>query len=100
QDLVKKASDFTHANPKDIEGQIRVWQETRFAVAGTPVAAEANREYEAAVARRRDAIARDLAELDERVNGYRQQEKFDTAIDALATAAKRRDEPEWTSGIA
>jgi eukaryotic-like serine/threonine-protein kinase len=99
KEVVQKAVEFTRANPKDIEGQIRVWKEARAAAEGTPFAAEAAREFQAAVGRRRESVARELSEIDRFVAGLREGETFGIARDYLEDAAKRHDDPDWGDAI-
>src|SRR5207248_1988992 len=79
RDLVRRASDFAIANPKDFEGQIRMWQDAKAAAAGTSFAAEATRELEAALARRRQFVTNELSELDLTVEAFREVESFGAA---------------------
>ena len=99
KDLVHKAAEFTRANPKDIEGQIRVWQEARSAAEGSGFAAEAARELQAALGRRRQALAGELSELDRTVEALREAESFGPAREILGQAAKRHDDSEWIDSI-
>lgn len=99
QDLVRKALEFTRANPKDVEGQIRVWREARAAASGTPAAADAGRGLEEALARSRQAVATELEEIDHTVDALREADDFGIARDMLVQAAKRHDDPEWIAAI-
>src|SRR5579859_2009571 len=99
RDLLKKATEFSLANPKDIEGQIRAWQEAKTAAAGTPFAPEAARELEAALARRRQSVENELSELDHAVEALRDAESFAAAREVLAQASKRHDDPEWVTAV-
>ncbi len=99
QDAMKKATEFARANPKDVEGQIRGWQEAQKAVAGTPLAAEAARELEAALGKRIEARRRELTALDRTLEGFRETESFGRAREALASAAERYDDADWTGSI-
>ncbi len=99
KDLIQKAADFSRANPKDIEGQIRVWKEARTAAEGTPFAEEAAREFQVALGRRRESVARELSEIDRFVSGLREGETFGIARDYLEDAAKRHDDPDWGDAI-
>jgi WD40 repeat protein len=99
QALNRAAADFTRSNPKDFEGQIRVWQQARDAGAGTAFAEEASRELEAARSRRRQAVASELSELDTTVNALREAESFGAARDVLTQASRRHDDSEWTGAL-
>jgi serine/threonine protein kinase len=99
RDLVLSATEFSRVNPKDIEGQIRVWQEAQKAAAGTPFAQEAGRELQAALARRLQAVTNELVELDHAVEALREAESFGPGREILAQAAKRHDDPEWVGAI-
>ncbi|HEV3027299.1 MAG TPA: hypothetical protein VG457_06975, partial [Planctomycetota bacterium] len=99
RDLFRKATDFALANPKDVEGQIRAWQEAKAAAAGTPFATEAARELDAALLRRRQAVENELSELDHAVDALREAESFGAAREVLGQAAKRHDEPEWVKAV-
>ncbi len=99
KDLVQKAAEFTRANPKDIEGQIRAWQEARTAAEGSGYAAEASRELQAALGRRRQAVAGELSELDRTVEALRDAESFGPAREILAQAVKRHDDSEWIDAL-
>jgi WD40 repeat protein len=99
KDLVQKAAEFTRANPKDFEGQIRVWQDAVRAAEGSGFAAEAARELQAARSRRRLAVADELADMDRIVEALREAESFGAARDTLNQATKRHDDPEWVDAI-
>ncbi|HVE41294.1 MAG TPA: protein kinase [Planctomycetota bacterium] len=99
QTLTKAAADFTRNNPKDFEGQIRMWQQARTAGAGTPFAEESARQLEAALSRRRQAVANELSELDSTVNAFRETESFGSAREALAQASRRHDDPDWVGAV-
>ncbi len=99
QTLTKAAADFTRSNPKDFEGQIRMWQQARTAGVGTPFAEEASRELEAALSRRRQALASELSEIDSTVNAFRETESFGHARESLTGASRRHDDPDWVGAV-
>jgi hypothetical protein len=99
QALNKAAAEFTRANPKDFDVQIRMWQQARAAGAGTPFAEEASRELETALSRRRTAVASELSELDHTVDALREAESFGAAREILSQASRRHDDPDWVGAV-
>jgi WD40 repeat protein/predicted Ser/Thr protein kinase len=99
QTLAKAAADFTRSNPKDFEGQVRMWEQARAAGAGTPFAEQASRELEAALSRRRQAVMNELSEIDSTVNAFRETESFGHARESLTGASRRHDDPDWVGAV-
>jgi hypothetical protein len=99
QSLNRAAAEFTRNNPKDFEVQIRMWQQAKTASAGTPFAEEAARQLEAALSRRRQAVANELSELDHTVDALREAESFGAAREVLTQASRRHDEPDWVGAV-
>jgi WD40 repeat protein len=94
-----RAREFARTNPKDLQGQIRVWKEVRAEVQGTPLAADVRRELEALQSRRNQAIAAELEEFDRTIDALRDAEKFGRARDLVSQASKKSDEPEWKEAL-
>jgi hypothetical protein len=74
---------------------VTLWQEAVFASDGTSYHADARREHEAAQAKQRDLLSKELAELDQRISGLVGKEEFKSAQDALESARPRHAAPEW-----
>ncbi len=96
---VTKARDFATRNPKDLEGQINFWRESHDAAAGTPYVAEARRELDAVLARRKDAVPKELAELEKQAQSYVDAQQIQIAIDLLQGARPRYTVAEWTQPL-
>ena len=76
-----------------------MWQQARTAGAGTTFADKAARELEAALSRRRQAVANELSELDHTVDALREAESFGAAREILAQASRRHDDPDWVAAV-
>jgi len=96
---VRKARDFAARNPQDHEGQVNLWRESLDAAAGTPYSAEARREMEGALARRRDAISKHWAEIQEQVKVFVAKQQVQAAIELLQSARSRYSAPDWTQPL-
>ncbi len=99
RDAVGAAQAFAAKNPKDFEGQVARWREAAELSAGTPFSAEARREMDAAHARRKDAVAKELAELEEKVQAQVAAKMPQAAIDLLQSARPRYSVPEWSQPL-
>src|SRR5207244_8416093 len=53
----------------------------------------------AALSKRRKAVADELSELDQTVEGFRETESFGRARESLTQAAKRHDDAEWVGAV-
>jgi hypothetical protein len=96
---IQDARDFAAKNPKDLEGQVARWHEASELAAGTPFSPEARREMDAALGRRKDAVSRELTELEEKVRAQLAAKKQQAAIDLLQSARARYSVPEWTQPL-
>jgi hypothetical protein len=96
---VQKARDFARSSPKEVEGQIRLWEAAKIAALGTPYSDEAIRECELARDRHRQAIRAELEELDHAVHALCEVESFGPARDLLLSAKKRHDSSDWDGAI-
>jgi hypothetical protein len=98
-DAIRKARDFVQANASDVDRAVNLWQEAVFASDGTSYHADAQREHAAAQARQRDLVAKELADLDQRISGYLGKEEYQAAQDSLESARPRHAAPEWALEI-
>ena len=96
---IRKARDFGQARPTDVDGLVPLWQEAVFATDGTPYLADSKREHEAAKARQRDAVVKELADLDQRISTCLGKEEYKGAQDAIESARPRHAAPEWALEI-
>jgi hypothetical protein len=92
---IRRARDFAQAHPSDADGLVPLWQEAVFASDGTPYVADSRREHEAAKARLRDRVVKELADLDQRISGFVGKEEFKAAQDATESARSQHAAPEW-----
>ncbi|HVE42286.1 MAG TPA: hypothetical protein VNM14_20545 [Planctomycetota bacterium] len=99
RDAVSAARAFAAKNPKDLEGQISRWREAAGLASGTAFAAETRREMDAVLGRRKDAISKELAELEEKVKAQLAAKKQQAAIDLLQSARARYSDPEWSQPL-
>jgi len=95
REALEKARDAARSGI-DIDLQVRLWEE---AVAKSNGSAEAVRERDAVLLRRKEVYAQELARLMDSVDGVVRQEEYKQAGDALASARKRHDHAEWTQPI-
>jgi hypothetical protein len=93
------AREFARANPADLEGQIRLYEDARWEVEGTPLAADVKRELESLAGRRRERMSRELQEIDARIRPLREREEYRAALDALELEKKKYNNGEWSSAI-
>ena len=98
-DAIRKARDFVQANASDVDRAVALWQEAVFASDGTSYQADARHEQEAAQARQRDRVAKELADLDQRISGFVSKEEYKAAQDDLESARSRHAAPEWALEI-
>jgi serine/threonine-protein kinase len=96
---IRKARDFAQAHPSDVDATVTLWQEAVFASDGTPYLLDAKREHEAARARQRDMVAKELADLDQRISESMGKEEYKAALDAIESARFRHAAPEWALEI-
>jgi serine/threonine-protein kinase len=96
---IRKARDFAKTHPSDADGIVALWQEAVFASDGTPYLGDSKRELDAAQAGQRDQVAKDLADLEQRISGLARKEEYKAAQDALESARPRHAAPEWTLEI-
>jgi hypothetical protein len=98
-DAIRKARDFVQANASDCDRAVTLWQEAVFASDGTSYQADARREHQAAQARQRDMVAKELSDLEQRMSGFLGKEEYKAAQDALESARARHAAPEWALEI-
>jgi len=96
---LKTARDFSKANPEDLAGKIRQYEEAVRASQGTSFLKDAERELQLLQASAGERRAAELALLDEPVSAARAREEFGAAIGILEAARKRRAEPDWSMAI-
>ena len=99
RDAIRAARDFAARNPKDLEGQIAPWRRAAELSTPTPFLPEARREMEAALGRCTEAIARDWAELDKKVESELAAQKHQAALNLLQSARSRYSSSEWTLAL-
>lgn len=97
---IEQARDFGKRNPQAMDEAVRLWEQAVTAAAGSPLAGEAKRERDAALARRKDRLGEELRALDAKVQERVKAEQFGAAADMLEEAKKRHESPEWTASIA
>jgi len=98
RDAVRKARDAAKS-AIDIDLQIRLWEEAVAASERTGSYDEATQERSAILLRRKEVYAQELARLVDSVDGILRDDEFKKALEALASARKRHDLPEWTAPI-
>jgi len=96
---VQKARDLARSMPEDLQGQIRLWEQAQAPAQNTPYADEVRRELARLVARRKEAVARELADLETLAAGRLKSEEFKAASDVFKSARGRYDSPDWTETI-
>lgn len=96
KEAVRRAKDFAAAFPGKLDGQVDAWQRAVERTEDTPYAEEARAGLSAVLARRRQAIDQDWAELDQRARALETKQDFEAAIDLLQSARGRHTAPEWT----
>lgn len=80
----------------DIDAQIRLWNEAVAAAERTPSLADATRERDAAVARRKEVYDGEWAQVDASLKGLETQREYQRAVDFLKSARGRHEGPEWS----
>lgn len=98
RDAVQKARDAARS-AIDIDLQVRLWDEAVAASERTASYDEATQERTLILQRRKDVYAQELTRLFDSVEGVLRDGEFKKAVDALASARKRHDLPEWTAGV-
>lgn len=96
REAVQNARAFATKNPRDLEGQISAWRDACDAAAGTTLSAEARRELDAVLARRKDAIPKEWEELQQQARSHVDAAQYPAAIDVLQAARARYSVSEWT----
>jgi serine/threonine protein kinase/WD40 repeat protein len=99
RDVFDRATAYARAHPDDLDGQIRAWREAEPAVRGTDLAEEVRGATEALLARRREGQKRELSEIDETIQFFRDSEVFGPLQDRLSHLAKRHEDPDWTNAL-
>ena len=97
REAMRKARDFAQANPKDVEGQLRLWRSALLDAARTGYEAEAKRELDRTELRAKEAAGAELGELDRQVRGPLHRRDFKAAQGILDEARGRRSTAEWAS---
>lgn len=98
RDAVQKARDAARSGI-DIDLQVRLWEEAVSKSERTPSTDEATQERSLILLRRKEVYAQELARLVDSVEGILRDDEVKKAIDALASARKRHDLPDWTAPI-
>ena len=101
-DLARAAIDKSRDAARsgiDIDLQVRLWEEAAAKAERTPLLDEAIRERTAILARRSEIYTEELAKLSNSVDGVIRQGEYRKAIDALLSARKRHELPEWSQPI-
>src|SRR6185503_16207099 len=98
RDAVQKARDSARSGI-DVDLQARLWDEAVAASERTAAHDEATQERALFLARRKDVYAQELTRLIDSVDGILRDDEFKKALDALASARKRHDHPDWTAAI-
>jgi serine/threonine protein kinase len=90
---------FCAAHSDDLPAQIREYQKTLLEMAGSPLAAETERELRDLRARREAELDRARADADTRARSAAAQEEFGRAIEIHRGAARRHPDAPWAAGI-
>jgi len=98
RDAVQKARDAARS-AIDIDLQVRLWEEAVAASERTRSYDEATQERSSILLRRKEVYTQELARLVDSVDGILRDDEVKKALDALASARKRHDLPDWTAGI-
>jgi formylglycine-generating enzyme required for sulfatase activity len=99
KDSLRKARDFASANPGDLVGQRSRFEEAAWNARETSLQEQARAELKALEKRQLEALAPDLASVDEKVRPALDAEDFAKAIGLLEEAKKRRSGADWTGAI-
>jgi hypothetical protein len=98
RDAVQKARDAARSGI-DIDLQVRLWDEAVSKSERTPSSDEATQERSMILVRRKEVYAQELTRLMDSVDGILRDDQFKKALEALASARKRHDSPDWNSEI-
>ncbi|HEX7896488.1 MAG TPA: LamG domain-containing protein [Planctomycetota bacterium] len=98
-DALREARDFERRQPGDLDGRIQRWEKAVWACEGGAGLEEAKSGLAAALAARKEAVARELPPLEAEVGAILAKESFRTALDVLDAARKRYAHPEWTLAV-
>lgn len=99
KDAMKKAREFAVANPKDLDGQLRVWRTAQGEAERTGYEAEARRETEKAESRVKEAVAQELTDLERHTRDLASKKDFKAALELVDRARPKRSAADWTSRI-
>jgi hypothetical protein len=95
REAIQKAREWAAANPSDIDGAVRKFQDAAFLATGTSLAAEAGKELELYRQKQRDFFAKELSSLEPEVKAACAEERFMKALDLLRLAKERHGSAEW-----
>lgn len=98
REAVLKARDAARSGI-DIDLQVRLWEEAVSKSERTPSYDEATQERSAILVRRKEVYVQELNKLFDSVDGVVRQDEFKKAVEALTSARKRHDLPEWSQPI-
>jgi len=98
RDSVQKARDAAKS-AIDIDLQVRLWEGAVASSERTGSYDEATQERSAILLRRKEVYAQELARLVDSVDGILRDGEFKKALDALASARKRHELPDWTAAV-
>ena len=87
---MKKAREFEIANPKDLEGQLRMWRTAQLESERTGYETETKREVEKAETRLKDAAAQEIADFEREARALMARKEFKAAIDFVDRARGKR----------
>lgn len=87
---MKSAREFVIANPKDFDGQLRMWRTAQLEAERTGYEAETKREVEKAEIRIKDAVAQEFSELERDARALASRKDFKAAAELVDRARGKR----------
>jgi hypothetical protein len=98
KDAMKAAREFAIANPKDVDGQLRLWKLAQLEAERTGYESETKREVEKAEARIKDAVAQEFADLERDGRALATRKDFKAASELVDRARGKRS-GDWNTRI-
>lgn len=96
-EALQKARAFLRTHPKDARGQRDLFQKALDSARSTRLWEEAQREWDAALRREKEAFEAELAPLDAEVARASEREEFRRALSLLEKARAERPDRAWTA---
>jgi hypothetical protein len=100
EETARKSLDKARAaDPADLGGKVRLYQQAVWDSEGTPFFDEATKELAPLLEKWKGQLAAELAALDDAIRASAEKEEFKSAMDALEKARRKHADADWTAPI-